>query len=220
MIGAIAVLIGVWWIYANWESDAVLKVRNMLGLVPVDIPKQIDEPTIAPDLVLPDSISLNKTVLTFNKANAYGQLTAIVFPPEVLEENKKVIWQSSNEAVAKVDTTGLVTAVANGQAVITAFTGNGLSDACSVQVKIVNSSATGPTPAQINNLLNKIANSDDKATDDLRKVLGNGLRVEGAANISNVQQLITDVSNGTRYKVSRVNTNDEGKLVSITVSKQ
>ena len=78
----------------------------------------------------------------------------------------------------------------------------------------------GTTTVQINNLLNKIANSDDKATDDLRKVLGNSLPVEGAANISNVQQLITDVSNGTRYRVTRVNTNDEGKLVSITVSKQ
>ncbi|MCL2652094.1 MAG: hypothetical protein FWD60_13865, partial [Candidatus Azobacteroides sp.] len=78
---------------------------------------------------------------------------------------------------------------------------------------------TVPTPAQLNDLLYKITNSDDNATDEIRNVLGNSLRVEGATNISNVQQLITDVSNGGRYKVTKVNANADGKVVSITVSK-
>ena len=166
--------------------------------------------------VLPDRITLNKTELTFNKASAKEQLTATVFPPDVSEENKKVFWKSSNEAVAKVDTSGLVSAVTNGHTVISAYTGNGLSDTCSVQVKVSDT----PTPAQLNDLLNKIANADDKATDQIRRILGNGLRVEGATNISNVQQLITDVSNGSRYKVTKVNTDADGKVVSISVSKQ
>jgi regulatory protein YycI of two-component signal transduction system YycFG len=72
---------------------------------------------------------------------------------------------------------------------------------------------------QLNDLLNQIANSDDNATDKIRSVLGNSLRVEGAPNISNVQQLITDVSNGNHYKVTKVNTNADGKIISINVSK-
>ena len=76
-----------------------------------------------------------------------------------------------------------------------------------------------PTSVQLNELLNKITNADDNATDELRSILSNSLRVEGASNISNVQQLITDVSNGTHYKVTNVNTDANGKVISITVSK-
>jgi len=77
----------------------------------------------------------------------------------------------------------------------------------------------GPSPAQLNALLSRIAMSDDNATDKIRKVLGNSLKVEGAANISNVQELITDVSKGSRYKVTKVNTDATGKVISISVSK-
>ena len=76
-----------------------------------------------------------------------------------------------------------------------------------------------PTVPQLNDLLSRITNSDDSATDEIRKVLGNSLRVEGATNISNVQELITDVSKGSQYKVTKVNTNADGKVVSISVSK-
>jgi len=165
-----------------------------------------------------DSLILDKSTLIFSKAGEKKQLTATLFPPEVSDENRKLIWTSSNEAVAKVDTNGLVTAVANGNAAITAYTHNGLSGTCSVEVKI--SQISTPPTAQLNDLLNKIANSDDNATDRLRSILGNSLRVEGASNISNVQQLITDVSNGNQYKVTKVNTDDDGKVVSISVSKK
>ena len=77
----------------------------------------------------------------------------------------------------------------------------------------------GPSAAQLNTLLKKIAISDDNAMDEIRSILGNNLRVEGATNISNVQQLITDVSNGSLYKVTKVTTDTEGKVTSITVSK-
>ena len=177
------------------------------------------EPDITPPPILPDGIFLDKTTLEFKKKGEGEQLTATVFPPEVSEENKQVSWLSSNETVAKVDTAGIVTAVANGHAIIKANTINGLSDSCLVQVKIP-IIPIDSLPAQLNDLLNKIGKSDDNATDKIRNMLGNNLPVEGAANISNVQQLITDVSIGNRYKVTRVNRNDDGKLVSITVSKQ
>jgi len=169
--------------------------------------------TVGNEVVNATAISIDKTTLSF-KAKTTEQLTATVKPENAT--NKVVTWKSDNEAVAKVDTNGLVAAVANGKAVISAITNNGLTATCSVQVQII----TQPTPEQLNYLLGRIRNSDDRAIDEIRRVLGNGLRVEGATNISNVQQLITDVSNGSRYRVIRINTNDDGKPVSIVVSKQ
>jgi len=205
-------------------SDEPVKKRSFVdwlkglfggGGTSTTTPKEV----LIPPTITPDSISLDKTSLEFTKTGASEQLIATVFPDVLPEKNKKVIWQSSNETVAKVDTTGLVTAVGNGLAVISANTNNGLSDICSVEVKI-RKVYTGPSTAQLNDLLNKIANSDDNATDRIRNLLGNSLRVEGAANISNVQQLITDVSIGSRYKVINVNRDENGKIVSISVKKQ
>gem|GEM_PF-1084053 len=76
-----------------------------------------------------------------------------------------------------------------------------------------------PTLEELNDLLNKIAKSDDKAIDKMRSILGNSLPVEGATYISNVQQLIADVSIGSHYRVTKVNTDEDGKIISITVSK-
>ena len=207
---------------------------------------------IASDPISPDSITLNKTVLTFNNTNDTERLIATVFPRELSAE--KLIWQSSNEAVATVDTTGVVTPVANGNAAIMALTAIGHTVICSVEVQVpiepnnqnadrattrLNNQSAAPAPARrdnpnaapasarpdnrntvppapttarLNDLLHQITNSDDQATDELRKVLGNSLRVEGAPNISNVQQLITDASNGSRYTVTRVNTDTDGTI--------
>jgi len=50
------------------------------------------------------------------------------------ENNKLIIWQSSDNRVAFVDAHGVVTGISNGNAVITAYTGNGLSATCDVRV--------------------------------------------------------------------------------------
>ena len=163
----------------------------------------------------PEGIMLDKTSLVFEKAGGSEQLNANVYPADIPELNKKVIWMSENEKVATVDATGLVKAIAQGNAIISANTENGFSASCSIQVKTNN-----PTTAQLNDLFNKIKNSDDSAIDKIRSILRNDLPVEGAANISNVQQLITDISNGSLYSVIRVNTNADGKVVSISVIKQ
>lgn len=78
-----------------------------------------------------DSVSLNKTELSFNKIGASEKLTATVLPAEA---NANVIWTSSNEAVAKVAADGTVTAAADGTATITATAG-GKSAVCNVIVK-------------------------------------------------------------------------------------
>ena len=203
----------------------------------------IDQPTI-----LPDGIELDIISLSFMNTGESMQLKATVHPINVADKNKKVIWMSDNEKVATVNENGIVAAVATGNAVISAYTANGFSATCNIRVGNENASevtntivkqqieeqakkvetAKPPqpenkkapyTPAQLNDLLNKIKKSDDNATDKIRKLLGNTLRVEGAPNISNVQQLITDISNGSHYKVTKVNTNAEGKVISISVSK-
>ena len=61
------------------------------------------------------------------------QLQAAVLPSAA--SDKTVTWKSSNTAVATVDSTGKVTAVSNGTAVITATTGDGgYTDTCTVSV--------------------------------------------------------------------------------------
>ncbi|MBO5749002.1 MAG: Ig domain-containing protein, partial [Muribaculaceae bacterium] len=83
---------------------------------------------------LAESISLNMTEASL-KVNETTTLTATVLPETAT--NKSVTWTSSNEAVARVDANGLVTAIAVGEATITATTtdGSDLSASCKVTVK-------------------------------------------------------------------------------------
>ena len=81
-------------------------------------------------------ISLNANSLTLSQANQTAKLTATIAPENA--NNKNVTWVSSNTDVATVDNSGLVTAVANGSAIITATTkdGTNLSAQCSITVDI------------------------------------------------------------------------------------
>ena len=82
---------------------------------------------------LAESITLNVTEASL-KVDETTTLTATVLPETAA--NKSVTWTSSNEAVATVDTNGLVTAIALGEAIITATTtdGTNLSASCKVTV--------------------------------------------------------------------------------------
>ena len=83
-------------------------------------------------LMLAEQLSLDKTSLTLY-GNESQQLTATVLPAEASQE---LMWTSSDESVATVSQSGLVCAVAPGQAVITATTTDGtdLSASCNVTV--------------------------------------------------------------------------------------
>lgn len=83
-------------------------------------------------LTLAEQISLDKTSLTLH-GNESQQLTATVLPAEASQE---LMWTSSDESVATVSQSGLVSAVAAGHAVITATTTDGtdLSASCDVTV--------------------------------------------------------------------------------------
>ena len=84
-----------------------------------------------------DGVSLNLSEVKLKAAQTVS-LTATVLPETTTD--KDVSWSSSDENVAAVDANGVVTAVAVGEATITAATKNGKSAACIVTVE--------PTPAE------------------------------------------------------------------------
>ena len=89
---------------------------------------QID--VVYTDYVAVEEVTLDKTELTLVEGET-GLLKADVLPEDATE--KTVTWESSDPAVATVDETGLVTALANGTAVITAQVG-GKTASCTVDV--------------------------------------------------------------------------------------
>ena len=82
---------------------------------------------------LVSGLTMSESTLTLNPGTT-AQLTVTVTPSDAL--NASVAWTSSNEEVATVDASGLVTAVAGGSCTITATAtdGSGISATCTVFV--------------------------------------------------------------------------------------
>ena len=80
------------------------------------------------------SISLNKTNLEI-MVESTEQLTVTFTPANA--NDKAITWESSNAAVARIDGTGLITAVSTGEAVITVKATNNPSITASCNVKVV-----------------------------------------------------------------------------------
>ncbi|MBQ5723202.1 MAG: Ig domain-containing protein, partial [Muribaculaceae bacterium] len=80
-----------------------------------------------------DYIALDRTEVSLETSQT-TTLVATVLPESATD--KSVTWTSSNEAVATVDANGMVTAIAVGEAIITATTtdGSDLSASCKVTV--------------------------------------------------------------------------------------
>ena len=124
-------------ISSYWDGTLVvpLDCSNIYKQAPVwkkfEHIEESSEP--ASNFIYAASISLNKTSATVTEGNTL-QLTATVLPTNAT--NRTVTWKSSDEAVATVDSTGLVTAVALGSATITATTtdGSNLNASCNVTV--------------------------------------------------------------------------------------
>ena len=86
--------------------------------------------TVTDDQVAVTSILLNKTSLALNEGETF-QLTATVYPEDATD--KTVTWTSSNTAVAAVGNNGLVVAISEGTATVTATAGS-KSRTCQVSV--------------------------------------------------------------------------------------
>lgn len=78
-------------------------------------------------------VSLSPSTLSFDTLNDTADLTATVEPASAT--NKAVSYASSNTSIAEVSATGVVTAKANGTAIITVTTTDGgFTDVCAVTV--------------------------------------------------------------------------------------
>lgn len=84
------------------------------------------------------SVTLNKTSAVLTSADKI-QLNATVLPENATD--KSIVWKSSDEAVATVSNTGVVTAVSPGNATITATSNNGYYHECNIDVVAANGSA-------------------------------------------------------------------------------
>jgi len=93
-------------------------------------------PTPAPVKV--SNVTVNPATVKLTSKGQTTQLSATVLPSNA--ENKSIIWSTSNASVATVDNNGVVSAVANGNATITAaaLDGSGKYAECSVVVEIPN----------------------------------------------------------------------------------
>ncbi len=81
---------------------------------------------------VPTNITLDKTSINLPEGSS-EKLTATVLPENAT--NKKVIWSSSDESIAKVDENGNITAKKEGKAIITAKVENtDLTATCEVNV--------------------------------------------------------------------------------------
>ncbi len=104
------------------QSGTIKKVQNVKQVV-----------TKVEEVVAVEGITLSPTEATL-EIGATETLKATVTPTNAT--NKKVTWSSSNDKIAKVDTKGVVTAVAAGTATITVTTVDGEKTAtCEVTVK-------------------------------------------------------------------------------------
>jgi Bacterial surface proteins containing Ig-like domains len=104
-------------------------------------PTEAPKPTATPAPVKVSNVTVNPATVKLTSKGQTTQLSATVLPSNA--ENKSIVWSTSNASVATVDNNGVVTAVANGNATITAAAadGSGKSGNCSVTVEIQDESS-------------------------------------------------------------------------------
>jgi Bacterial surface proteins containing Ig-like domains len=109
---------------AKAKGNATITVRTTYGNFTATCAVIVTQPTMG--------ITLNKPELTL-AIGATETLVATITPDNA--NNKEIIWSSSDENIATVDALGLVTAVAQGNAAITATTvDGGFTANCSLTV--------------------------------------------------------------------------------------
>ena len=188
-----------------WTSsnEAVAKVDSEGNVTAVGIGKAVITAKIegtdisASCEVNVNGIVLDKTTLAMIKGESQ-KLTATV------AESSSIIWTSSNEAVAKVDSEGNVTAVGIGEAVVTVkIEGMDISAGCTVTVsdnlKVLDL-VPGKSKIQLNNKVNVsliIDNIKEIAAEDVRiKYDSSKLKFVGIDEVDGIMLVKNDIKTG------------------------
>ncbi|MBC3804257.1 leucine-rich repeat protein [Acetobacterium fimetarium] len=125
--------------------------------------------------ILPTSISLNKTNLNLTVGNSY-ELIPTLSPNDITD--KTITWDSNNSDIATVDSSGNVTGIDEGTAIITATTSNNLSEKCTVNVK--KSPVTNPDPSiSYQTHVENVGWQDWRTNGNTSGTYGRSLRLEG-----------------------------------------
>ena len=169
-----------------------------------------------------ESIVLSETDITLESAVNEEKQLAVTYNPENTTDQKAVTWASSQPSVATVEN-GLVTAVAPGEAIITARTENGKTAICHVKVPL---HITGVTASDIEltrgeqkvveaAVVPEVSDDDDTLIYEIVSDKGTPDSVSLDGNV------VTAVKEGTAYvKVTAVNaygTEKPSETVKVTV---
>ena len=92
----------------------------------------IEETRAIPKLVRASAIELSESEKTVFVGDTFT-ITATVKPEDAF--NRTVTWSSSDPSIATVDENGTVTAIAKGEAIITAESADGVKAECKVTVE-------------------------------------------------------------------------------------
>lgn len=132
-----------------WGNNTNGQVGNGQGGTNIE-PQTVINNGLCQKIVQADRITLDKSELAL-KPKGTARLTATVSPSDAT--NKTVSWSSSNTSVATVNDSGLVKAIKNGTATITAKTANGLTAQCVVTVSTpVSSFSVSPAKSKTINI--------------------------------------------------------------------
>ena len=134
-------------------------------------PTATPKPTATPAPVKVSNVTVNPATVKLTSKGQTTQLSAIVLPSNA--ENKSIVWSTSNASVATVDNNGVVTAVANGNATITAaaLDGSGKYAECSVVVEIPNEDSQVVELAGAESTVLSVWNEDYPEDIDVTKIV-------------------------------------------------
>lgn len=171
-----------------------------------------------PSTVVPTAISVSPTSFSLTSNGATRQLSATVSPSNAT--SKTVVWSTSNSSVATVTSSGLVAAVGNGSATITARTSNGKTATSKVTVSI----PVQPTSVKVNQsaftLSKKSASKTLTATvspsNAANKSVSWSSSNTSVAKVSSAGKVTPGTKNGTAYITAKT-ANGKTAKVKVTV---
>ncbi|WP_138205548.1 cell wall-binding repeat-containing protein [Haloimpatiens lingqiaonensis] len=151
--------------------------------------------TINNNIVIPASVSLNKTTDTLSIANT-DTLIATVLPSNAT--NKNVQWSTSNSNVATVDAAGKVTAIGVGTATITVKTVDG-NKIASCDITVINPTITSIDDISVNVTQNDSYSLPNSITANMSNGTTKQVQVTWKPNIVDTSKVGTYIFTGTVY---------------------